>query len=191
MTRPEEDTGTIRANDEIVLRLGSTRRILAMATLLKNETTLDGHRTFVQLEGNDLVIRAMPIERGDHTLRLFAKAPGEPGDYAWVLDYHIEFAGHPDRGAGYPRMFAAFQENGVLLMEPLTGALESGSNQRFRLRLPAAEQAAVVVGENWTFLQRSEGIFQGDVTITPGLVGVYAKYPGHKDFDALLEYTRE
>ena len=186
-----EPDGTMRTTGELNIKLRSPREVLAMALLQQGSRKLDERWTFVQQEGDALSIYALPPATGDLTLRLFAKAPSEKGDYEWILDYHIVSTGDPESSSGYPRVFAAFQEKRAILLEPMQGILHTGVNQHFRLRIPGAEQAAVIVKEKWSMLQRRGDLFEGEVTIAAGDIGVYAKYPGSKDFDALLEYRSE
>lgn len=186
-----EPDGTLRTTGELNIKLRSPRDVLAMALLQQGGRKLDERWTFVQQEGDVLSIHALPPVKGDHILRLFAKAPSEKGDYEWVLDYHIEATGDLESPSGYPRMFAAFQEKRAILLEPLQGKLQTGVQQRFRLRIPGAEQAAVIAHEKWSPLHRRGDLFEGEATIAAGDIGVYAKYPGSRDFDALLEYRGE
>jgi hypothetical protein len=56
------------------------------------------------------------------------------------------------------------------------------------LKIPWAEKAAVVVNEYWTYLERDGEDLMGEVTIQPGSVSVCAKYPGHEEWETILEY---
>ena len=188
LTLGESTTGTLRADGEIQVRLGITHPIAGVAALYKGEKGTDDRYAFVQDELNALVVRVTPPDTGDHTLRLFAKAPGDTGMYAWILDYRIESSRRPESFPVYPRKFREFDERNVRLIEPIAGLLEAGSIQRFRLKAPWAEQAAVIVNDEWTVLQRDGEELKGDVTIRPGSVTVCARYPGHEQWDTLLEY---
>jgi hypothetical protein len=46
----------------------------------------------------------------------------------------------------------------------------------------------VVVNEYWTYLERDGEDLMGEVTIQPGSVSVCAKYPGHEEWETILEY---
>jgi hypothetical protein len=180
--------GTLRAEGELLLRLGITRPIAAVVTLSRGNRNTDDRCAFVQNELNALVVRVTPPDTGAYTLRLFAKASGDSGMYAWILDYRIESSERSMKFPVYPRKFRQFDDGKVRLIEPLSGLLESGSVKQFRLRIPRAEQAAVAVNDDWTYLNRDGEELAGEVTIQQGSVTVYAKYTGHEQWDTLLEY---
>ena len=180
--------GTLRADGETVFRLGLTRSATGIAALFKGRKNTDERYTFVQNELNSLVVRVTPPDTGEYRLRLYARAPGDSGMYAWILDYRIESLKPSGTFPSYPRKFREFDEGNVRLLEPMTGLLAAGSSQRFRLKIPWAEQAAVVVNEYWTILQRDGEDLTGEVPIKPGDISVCAKYPGRKQWDTLLEF---
>lgn len=188
MTLGENTAGTLHADGEIVLRFGLTHPICGIAALFEGGKSIDERSAFVQDESNLLVVRVTPQDAGEQTLRLFAKNSGDRGMYAWILDYKIISTGRGGRGPSYPRKYSAFDDGRVRLMEPFSGVLEGGTSQSFRVVVPGAEQAAVVVNDDWTFLKREGEEWTGEATIQPGSVTVCAKYPGHEQWDTLLEY---
>jgi hypothetical protein len=188
LTLGDNTTGTLRSNGEVTVRLGVVRPIAAVVALFKGERNTDERYAFVQNELNALVVRVTPPDTGEHTLRLFAKASGDSGSYAWALDYRIESSKRTKSFPPYPRKFSAFDDRNVRLLQPLSGLLQGGSVQQFRLKIPWAEQAAVIVNEYWTYLERDGEDLKGDVTIQPGSITVCAKYPGHEQWDTLLEF---
>jgi hypothetical protein len=188
LTLGESTTGTLRSDGEILIRLGITHPIAGVAAVFKGNRNPDDRCAFVQDELNALVIRVTPPDTGEHTLRVYAKATGDSGLYAWIMDYRIESSRRSKSSPVYPRKFSAFDDRNVRLIEPISGLLEGGSVRHFRLKVPWAEQAAVVVNEYWTFLQRDGEDLKGEVTIQPGSVTVCAKYPGHEQWETLLEY---
>ena len=190
LTLGEYSTGTLRADGEVLVRLGITRPIAGVAALFKGDRNTDDRYAFVQDELNALVVRVTPPDTGEHTLRLFAKASADTGMYAWILDYRIESSRRSKDFPVYPRKFSAFDAGNVRLITPISGVLKGGTGQQFRLKIPWAERAAVVVNESWTYLERDGEDMTGEVTIQPGSVTVCAKYPGRKneEWDTLLEY---
>ncbi len=182
--------GTLSSPGEIVIRLGTSRAVAGIASLLSGAKSVDERSTFVQNESGSLVIRATPPGTGTHTLRVFAKEQGEAGAYGWILDYRIASSARPNGLPAYPRKFSAFDEGRVRLIAPLSGILPAGgSPQTFRLIIPRAEQAAVVVNDNWTMLGRTGEEMKGEVAVRGGTITICAKYPGHEEWDTLLEYT--
>lgn len=190
LTLGQHSTGTLRADGEVVVRLGITRPVASVAALFKGDRNTDDRYAFVQDELNALVVRVTPPDTGEHMLRLFAKASGDTGMYAWILDYRIESSRRAKEFPVYPRKFSAFDAGNVRLITPISGLLKGGSIQQFRLKIPWADKAAVVVNEYWTYLQRDGEDLIGEVTIQAGSVTVCAKYPGREEeeWETLLEY---
>jgi hypothetical protein len=188
LTLGENTEGTMTARGEIVIRLGASRPVAGIAAIFKGVKSIDDRYAFVQNESNALVVRVTPPDTGTHTLRLFARSPGDTGTYVWILDYRIVSSGKPAEAPAYPRKYAAFDDGRVRLIEPISGLLDGGSEQTFRLIIPGAEKAALVVYENWTFLKPDGEELRGDVTVQHGSIAVCAKYPGREQWDTLLEY---
>ena len=188
LTLGENSAGTLRADGELVVRLGITHPIAGVATLFKGDRSTDDRYAFVQDELSALVVRVTAPDTGEYTLRLFAKATGDTGMYAWILDYRIESSRTLKEFPVYPRKFRTFDTGNVRLIAPISGLLKGGSVQQFRLKIPWAEKAAVVVNEYWTYLERDGEDLMGEVTIQPGSVSVCAKYPGHEEWETILEY---
>jgi hypothetical protein len=184
----ENSAGTLHADGEVVLRLGTTHPIAGVAALFKGERNTDDRYAFVQDELRALVVRVSPPDTGEYALRLFAKAAGDTGMYAWIMEYRIVSSRRLREFPAYPRKFSAFDTGNVRLIAPITGLLKGGSMQQFRLKIPWAEKAAVIVNEYWTYLERDGEDLAGDVTVQPGTVSVCAKYPGREEWDTLLEY---
>jgi hypothetical protein len=189
LTLGENAGGTLHADGEVLVRLGISHSIAGVAALFKGERNTDDRYAFVQNEPGALVVRVTPPDTGEYTLRLFAKATADTGMYAWILDYTIESSKRLKEFPAYPRKFSAFDTGNVRLIAPISGLLKGGSLQQFRLKIPWAEKAAVVVNEYWTYLERDGEELKGEVTIQSGSVSVCAKYPGHEEWETLLEYT--
>ncbi|HTO92755.1 MAG TPA: transglutaminase domain-containing protein [Bacteroidota bacterium] len=180
----ENGAGTIETEGELTLRIQVSRGVAGAATLLAGSAPLDEERSFVQQEGEALVVRAA-VPRGEHTLRLFAKPARTAGEYAWIMDYRIVSGSGSD--ASFPKKFSAFDDRGAVLVEPYAGTLSGGAH-RFHVRAPGAEEAAVIVGESWTLLKGSGGDFSGDAPVLPGVVTLCARYPGRQEWESLLEF---
>ena len=188
LTLGENTDGTLKAHGEAVIRLGLSRPVAGIAAILRGAKSLDERYAFVQNESNVLVVRVTPPDTGALTLRLFAKSPGDTGMYVWIIEYRIVSSGKASVNPAYPRKYAMFDDGRVRLIEPLSGLLEGGSEQTFRLIIPGAEKAAVIIDENWTFLKPDGEELRGDVSVNHGRIAVCAKYPGREEWDTLLEY---
>ncbi|HUI11160.1 MAG TPA: transglutaminase domain-containing protein [Bacteroidota bacterium] len=180
----ENGAGTIHTGGALTLRIDVSGNVAGAATVLDGSSPLDERCTFVQQEGNSLVVRGA-IPAGDHTLRLFAKPALTPGEYAWILDYRVVSDGGSNDS--FPKKFSAFDDRGARLIEPVAGVLAAGP-RRFHIGAPGALQAAVVAGEEWTVLQGTGGDFSGEAAVRPGSVTVCARYPGHDEWEIILEF---
>ena len=180
----QNDAGTIETDGDLTIRLDVARSVAGAATLLTGNSPLGEECSFVQQEGGALVVRAA-LPKGEHTLRVFAKTARTPGEYAWILDYRV--VSRVGSAESFPKKFSGFDDRGAVLVEPYTGVIGAGTS-RFHVRAPGAEQAAVIAGETWTVLEGSNGDFSGNATILPGVVTLCARYPGHEEWESLLEF---
>ena len=185
---PRNTAGTIRAEGEVVLRLELTRPVSGLASLSRGGTAAGETYTFVQEESGVLVVRVTPPEAGEYTLRLYAKSPGDTGMYAWILGYRIESLRRPAMLPVYPRKFREFDGGHVRLLMPIRGVLEAGSKQKFRIVIPRASQAAIVVNEHWIMLRPEGEEYSGEARVERGTIAVCARYAGRTEWDTLLEY---
>ena len=128
--------------------------VAGVTTLFKGMRATDDRYEFVQGELNTLVVRVSPPDTGRYTFRLFARAVADTGIYPWILDYTIESSRRLRDFPPYPRKYRVFDDQNARLIEPLSGLLAAGTVQAFRLKVPWAEQAAVVVEGDWTYMQR-------------------------------------
>ncbi len=180
----------IAADDHVTVTLGVTAPVEVSANVLDaaTERPLPDEMAFVQVSGTAARIDAVFPRAGDYLLRVFAKPLGADGALSWVLDYRVQ-ASRGAGAAGFPMAFGSFGARGVTLLEPLSGVLQAGRIQRFRLRAPGALAVAVVASGRWTRLAGAGGEFSGNVPVVAGSVTVYAKYRAAGEFTGLLRYT--
>ncbi len=179
--------GTIAAPDRLTVRLRVPADVLLTAQLEQGERPVPGTPVLVQREqpGQASVDVRFPAP-GRYALRLFAKPSNAPGPLAFALDYAVQASGAAT--GGFPTAFTDFTTRGAVLHEPLQGELALGSQVRFRLRVPRAEQVAVVSGGQWFPLERSGEEFAGLATIQAGETQVFAQFPGASQYSGLLGY---
>ena len=72
-------------------------------------------------------------------------------------------------------------------MSPLVGRLEAGKSYWFSIRVPGAEDVAVVSGDEWTHLAKQDDLFEGNATAGEEGAGVYASKGGGK-WDGVVRY---
>ena len=126
---------------------------------------------------------------GEYHLRVFARRADGPSDYRWAVDFLIRARSARIGRVGFPQVFADFAEAGGRLEQPRTGYLQAGREHAFRLRVPGAEEVAVIGAGKWTRLLNGSENFSGGVTIPRGEITVAAKFPSRRDFCVLLRYT--
>ena len=182
----DQPNATIRASGGVTAKLFVPGTVFCMATLTEGNRTLGDRFTFVQQDGDTVTMKALLPSRGSYILRLFAKDKQDTGKYEWALDYKVE----SDRGASavFPKMYGTFSDGGAVLQEPFSGNLKSRTSQHFRLKVPRAEKVAILINDQWSYLDQASEVFEGNINIKPGKILVLGKLPEHKDFDALLEY---
>ncbi len=180
--------GVIETGAEVTVKLATPADVGLVAELLRGESKLPRHLTFVQRQGRATAVSAHFPRAGSYTLRIFSKKGRSTKEYQWAVDYRVKAARGLGKRAGFPTIFTPFLSEGAHLVEPLAGVLPAGKTVRFALRVPRAEKVAVIVGKKWHFLVRKGERFEGEVPVAKGEVGVFAKLPGGKGFAGLLGY---
>jgi hypothetical protein len=183
-----ESAGVIRSNGEVIIHVQAPRNVLCMGTLQQKEKTLRENFVFVQRINMLFEIRIQPPEPGDYIFHLFAKGREEEGAYEWAAEYLIHAEKVQDAKNGYPQVFQEFDEHGCSLLSPFQAVLPPGLPAIFRIKVPGAEEAAVIINKDWMPLKKRGDVFEGAVSVRKGAVRLCAKFPGRKDFAVLLEY---
>ena len=119
-------------------------------------------------------------------LTVYAKQKEDPNSYRGVLRYNLSALSGSDMV--FPDTFDDFREKGVYLYYPLTGNLKARLNQTFKLMIPGAEDVAIISGQNWSHMDKSGNIFNGETIVGKGEVDVGAKYFGSNEYSILLRY---
>ena len=192
MRMNNQTNGTIEANGKANLSLYAPPDILMMANLEKldnggNPSEEEKSSTFLQRSADRYDIEILPLTPGEYVLTVFAKQKKDPNNYRAVLRYNVSASS--GSGTVFPETFSDFEEKGVYLYSPLKGNLRAGLNQTFKLRIPGAEDAAIISGKDWHQLTRNGDIFQGGAAIGKGEINVGAKYPGKSEYSILLRYN--
>jgi hypothetical protein len=180
----------IQADGQIVITLSAPDDVLLLACLEQNNRKLEMPLTLIQREAGYFKIHAVFPEPGIYILRLLATRRGSPNLYKWALDYKVEAKTGMGKLAGFPKTYSAFQEKSVYLYSPKEGNLKSGTIQLFKLKVPGAESVIVINAGKWFFLKKQGEIFEGEVKIEQGEIGVFAKFPGDAAYTGLMQYNR-
>ena len=183
----DETKSTIHTDGIVTAKLFAPENVFCVATLTQGAKTLGDPFTFVQQDGDTVRLNASLPSRGTYTLRLFAKDEQDTGKYEWALDYKIE----ADHGSGivYPKVYGTFADGRSVLYEPYSGVLRPKTTQHFRLKVPKADKVAIVCNNQWSYLKQASESFEGDAKVGKGKILVLGKFPGHENFDVLLEYV--
>jgi len=144
-------------------------------------------RTFCQRQGGRYEILAELPEEGRYVLTAYGKRKGDSGEYSSVMEIGINASCGEDEGSGFPLAYSAFSRAGAYLFSPMQGGLKAGESYWFRIRVPGAQQVAVVSGEEWSYLTSRDGVFEGNATINEDNVNICAKFQTGS-FDCLLRY---
>ena len=179
--------GIIEIDDQVIVTLRAPDRAVLMAELLRDEDKLDESYTFIQRQNGSYNIHAITPRAGPYVLRVFSKNRHEEGSYAWALDYRIKAA--KGGGGGFPKAFASFIENGGNLHSPMHAKLKLGSTQVFKIKMPGADEVAVIMGDNWHHLKKEGDMFIKNIEIQGIHIRVFAKFPGQKQYTGLLVFT--
>jgi len=181
--------GILKAAGELTVTLSAPQDVLMLVKVSQQDQDLPDTATFVQRVNGSYEVRAAFPGNGEYELTVYTKRAGQEGQYHSSLRYLVEVVGTTTASKGFPTTYEAFNTNNVVLYGPFSGVFPLGSTQTFRLAVPGAEKVAVVMGNDWHYLDLKGGVFQGDVKITGADVGVYAKFPGNAQFSGLLTYT--
>lgn len=171
------------------MRLKVPEEIRITAKIADNEKLLNQHYTFVQKTDSVTEISVVLPANNIFTLNIFAKQSSDSGSYKQVAEYRLDARRATASGYPFPETFSAFHRHGCYLFEPMTGDLKSGQQVQYKLQIPGAVSAAIVVGDAWIFFEKSsEDIFSGLMETVADDITVFAQFPGDKTYQALLRY---
>jgi Transglutaminase-like domain len=180
----------IKTDSTIFLTLFTGDSILMMADLSKGSQMLDESYVFIQQDSIRYDVHAVFPLTGEYLLRLYAKPKSEEGTYKEILNYHVSASARASQDSGFPLVYEEFRLCRGFVYSPMQGFLSPGQPQRFSLKVPGARKVAVVIGEQWHQLEPRGDLFEGEVTLEPGVVaGIYAQPPRKMTYEALLEYS--
>ncbi|KAM7539819.1 hypothetical protein Aperf_G00000021016 [Anoplocephala perfoliata] len=187
-------------------------KMMAQLIFASNNVTEDHSKMVLQQMRMGQVYFVVRIPRlGFFKLQIYALPEGDRDDsLPGVYNYLIEAATATHRLRGqlmpFPQQFAHWRRSGCYLDSPTEGILGLDGNGRlatnppaeinFSLAVPSAHQVAVVVNEDWTYLEARGDRWEGAVDMRPhwgrqSRLAVCASYSPDRDanFSTLLEYT--
>ncbi|HUS75390.1 MAG TPA: transglutaminase domain-containing protein [Methanothrix sp.] len=187
-----QKNGTISAKKQVNVSIYAPQDVVMMAGLeyadrgASAKAELDGY-TFCQRDGDRYDIYVQFPAAGSYVLKAYAKRRDDPGNYDSVLKYRIDAASGDVESPGFPMTYGKFSEAGAYLFSPLEDKLKAGASYLFRIRVPGAQEVAVVSGDEWSHLASRGDLFEGNATAGKGDVGVYANFGG-KGWEGLVRY---
>ena len=180
--------GTIELNDSTIIAINNPENAQVNAILIQTGRELDRSLTFVQQYKDQIHIRIAPPRPDQYTLRIFAKAADDPGEYQMAMDYLIRYFGTINRTAGFPEVFKAFMDHNAYLNRPFQRTLKKGSTEIFDLFIPGALNAQIIQGDQWTPMLQSGDHFAQQVKITKNKVMIGAQFSKGGSYNILLKY---
>ncbi len=177
-----------RVDRNVALDLTSDQDIILIASLASHGIKLKDGYTFVESENGAHKIHAIFPKPDRYVLTVFAKRRTAPGNYNSVLSYTFESTALRDPNACYPVVYEQYYQWDARLFSPLAGRLDASQPQVFKIRVPGADAVAIVNNGKWNALSRSDDVFEGAVTVSPGNTELLAKKPGTNEYVGLLKY---
>jgi hypothetical protein len=124
------------------------------------------------------------VEIGAGKISVYAQYPGKR-EYQALLEYTGTGS---YRRAPRPLKYEQFTNSGAELLSPLKKELTAGTAQVFRVKLPGAKKAAVILDDEWKYLQKNGNYFEGTIDIGKGKIVVVGAYTSTTKFEGLLEF---
>lgn len=177
----------INAHEHINITLKAPNNVVAIASLQSEEVKLKDNYTFVQKQGENIIINASFPEKGEYKLDIFAKPQDDSNSYPLVVSYNILASGN---GSKFPKTYQHFNQYNGFLEAPLNNYLNPNQNTYFKLKIDqAVEVKALNKSTNqWHNLERYGNVFAGNINVGDGNIIIYAKFPQDSRYWALLEY---
>jgi transglutaminase/protease-like cytokinesis protein 3 len=187
-------TNKIEANGLVKIALAAPENVIFTARITQNKTPLEGANkyTFVQRQGERVIISASFPSPGNYELEIFSKRKNDleiaPNMYPHSLTYKIV---SQSSGEQFPLNYSTFSEKGAYLYTPLNKYLDTNQPVNFKLNVPNAVEVVVIdtVTNNWTKLTQFGSLFEGNVAVNSGKVKVLAKFPYDNRYWGLVEYN--
>jgi transglutaminase/protease-like cytokinesis protein 3 len=146
--------------------------------------------TFRQQKGDTVTINAALPQPGQYILRLFKHQAGDQSDeYAGCGEIGFTTnAGSPNK---FPKVYSSFVANDELIA-PLGTPLVTGKTVDFKIVLPQAALASVVIGKDFIMMTRdtTTGTFTASVLIPQGTtnVGIATSRNSGNSWESLLDF---
>eukprot|EP01022_Parablepharisma_sp_SALTPOND_P012058 TRINITY_DN1540_c0_g1_i1.p1 TRINITY_DN1540_c0_g1~~TRINITY_DN1540_c0_g1_i1.p1 ORF type:complete len:614 (-),score=102.86 TRINITY_DN1540_c0_g1_i1:74-1915(-) len=186
----EPDKAVITAEEtakfKIYFKPTADARIMASLSSVKGDRIFEGG-TFVQKLVDHYEVDVIFNNKGKHKLQFYAGTK-KMNNYSSVFNYTITCTKVGEGLMKFPQQFPTYAEVGAVLYSPKIGPLKVGENVKFKIQAEKAEEIAVVIGEQWTHLQKVNGVFEGEAKVVSKEVNVYYKNAGMGSYSGMLSY---
>ncbi|MBV8885980.1 MAG: hypothetical protein JO235_18570 [Chroococcidiopsidaceae cyanobacterium CP_BM_RX_35] len=178
---------TIQANGRFQVILSAPKDTIAVSRLKVNANYLNDSYTFVQKKGDKIIVTVAP-PLGNSELEIFSKNKHVLGAYRQALTYNVI---SKNVGEEFPKTYSTFSEKNSYLSTPLNKYLPANRLIYFKIAVPTALEVQVINASTnkWIELTHSGTTFAGYVPVSSDKIQVSAKFPGDKDYWALVEYN--
>jgi transglutaminase/protease-like cytokinesis protein 3 len=180
----------IDTDNRLNITLKAPKNVVAIAKLKSAEQELSDNYTFVQKQGENIIVNTNFPEKGNYELEIFAKPKDEDNNYPLIVTYQIS-ANSGSNGNKFPVTFQHFADHNGYLESPLTANLPTNQSTYFKLKIDSATDVKVLnkSTNKWQDLTRYGNVFTGNIDIDSGKIMVFAKFPQDSRYWALLEYN--
>ena len=192
-----DDHQPVQVRGDAVLRWPAPPDVVGMSDLRDSQGKVLANWTFSQSPKGYLETRLRCPGAGKFTLHVYARKR----DKAWQANLKQPDSYHgvsvvtvrAERGSAgpFPKTFGSFQRSGAELLEPFQGRLPARLRQRFRIKVPGAQEVLVFAGHNPVGrLEPKGGVFQSTLSLpAKGLpLQVCAKFAQENRYWGLVEY---
>ncbi|MBX3165888.1 MAG: hypothetical protein KF760_00695 [Candidatus Eremiobacteraeota bacterium] len=190
----------VSVRPDTVFSFRAPEDVVAISDLRDSRGQTLENRAFCQSPRGTLEVRVRCPQAGNYRLVLF----GRRREAAWQGNLKapqkykglVELSVRAQAGVArpFPKTFGSFQRGGAELLTPFDGRLRARSRQRFRLRVPGAQEVAFFAGKDYLGKLEPKGsLYEGTVTCPARGVPlqVCAKYPQEARYWGLVEYEIE
>lgn len=157
----------LQVREDLVLRWPAPDDVVGMSDLRTAKGEVLENWTFSQSPKGYLETRLRCPRPGPYSLHVYARKrqPTVQGNLKDPVRFPgisvISVTGLRHSTYPYPKTFASFQRAGAELLEPFDGLLKSESKQRFRLRVPDAQEVAIFSGQDMLVrMELKRGFFE-------------------------------
>lgn len=200
MKPPDDLRQPVSVRPDTVLSFRAPEDVVALSELKDSGGKPLENRSFCQSPRGSLEVRVRCPQAGSYRLMLYGRRREAawqgnlktPQTYQGLVE--IEVRAQAGVSRPFPKTFGSFQRGGAELLAPFDGRLPAKSRQRFRLRVPGAEDVAFFGGKDFLGkLQRKGALYEGTLTCPARGVPlqVCAKYPQESRYWGLVEYEME